>query len=443
MLKEGHESTRAPGGGAGAQNERRVDECVAGERNDTCLPGHAASAPSPHNATRAGSPSVGDYRELAGLLGSYALLIIGNGLFQTLIPLRLLHAGASTAVVGLIQSSYYGGFILGAVFCRTLIDRIGQHRTFVAFSAVATMLALSFGEFESSLTLAAIRLMTGFAFMALYASIESWLNGVARNEHRGRVFGVYAAINYLAVGTGQLLLTAGDASGHRQLVIVAGLFAAAVVPVTLLEGWPQRVAFDAPGRLPAPTWTNSFRSILSATPLAAPGCILAGCLYSTYYSMAPVFLTRSGFSVGELSSFMGVSLLCALIPQLPMGRISDSLDRRRVILYAALVSAALSILLALFAHARTVVWIATLSYVAVTFSQYALIVSHVNDRVDSAHRVSASAALLLLFSLGGLIGPIATSLLMTIAGPNGFFLFNGATCVALAFVASRALRRQE
>ncbi|MGU7771646.1 MFS transporter [Burkholderia sp. MR1-5-21] len=369
------------------------------------------------------------------------LLIIGNGLFQTLIPLRLLHAGAPTLVVGLIQSSYYGGFILGAVFCRKLIDRIGQHRTFVALSAAVSILSLAFGAFESRVALALIRLMTGFAFMGLYASIESLLNDAARNEHRGRIFGTYAAINYLAVGTGPFLLNAGDSSGQRQLAIVASLFAAAVLPVTLLEGWPQRVKDNNVRRQPAQTWLENVRAMRSATPLAIPGCILAGCLYGSYYSMTPVFLVRTGFPVSELSAFMGFSLLGALLPQWPMGRLADSLDRRRLVYCVALTSACLSALLLVCSQVRLVVWTATIAYVAITFTLYGLIVSHVNDHAEPARRVAVSTTLLLLFSFGGLVGPAIASLLMTAIGPAGLFAFNGSVCLALARFAVKARRR--
>lgn len=216
-------------------------------------------------------PRPGGYRSLAGLLCGYALLIIGNGLFQTLIPLRILQSGYSTVVVGLVQSCYYAGFIAGSFINRPLIDRIGQHRTFVAFSASVAILAIAFGFGHSPFALASIRLLSGFAFMGLYTSIESWINGAVENERRGQAFGTYAGINYLAVGTGQLLLNVGDSSGAQQLSLVAALFAAAVLPVTLMEGWPVRVADESLKRVPVKTWKTSIQQMMSATPLAVPG----------------------------------------------------------------------------------------------------------------------------------------------------------------------------
>ncbi|WP_206958060.1 MFS transporter [Trinickia acidisoli] len=379
------------------------------------------------------------YRSLAGLLFGYALLIAGNGLFQTLIPLRMLHTGASTFIVGLVQSCYYGGFVAGAVFNRRLIDRIGQHRTFVAFAAAVAILASAFNVFASPWAWAPIRLLTGFAFMGLYTSIESWLNGTSRNENRGQVFGLYAGINYLAVGTGQFLLRLGDGSDGRLFSLVAALFAAAVMPVSLFEGWPVRVADESLNRLPAHTWRDSLRSMAHASPLAIPGCILAGFLYSTFYSMTPVFLERTGFSTSDLSTFMGVALIGALVPQWPMGRLSDRIDRRSLVHVTALISMSISLTLAVF-HVSAIVWVGMLAYVAVTFTQYSLIVSHVNDRTEPHLRVAVSATLLLLFSIGGLIGPAIASLLMTAIGPRGLFVFNACSSLMMALSAKRAQR---
>ena len=398
-------------------------------------PDSAAANPGHH--APGGKRSV--VRALAGLLVGYAFLIVGNGLFQTLIPLRVLQSGASTLVIGLIQSGYYAGFILGAFINRRLIDRIGQHRTFVAFSAAASILALAFGAADSPWTLGFIRLLTGMAFMGLYTSVESWLNGTVENEKRGQVFGLYAAINYLAVGSGQFLLNVGGGSAAHQFSIAAALFAAAVMPVTLMEGWPVKVDDSNLDRVPARSWKESLQEMMVATPLAVPGCILAGFIYSNFYSLMPVYLDRTGFSTHDLATFMGVALIGALLPQFPMGRLSDRIDRRRLVYYTAAVSALLSLLL-FSLNFRIVTWCATLAYVAVTFTQYGLIVSHVQDRTESHLRVAVSAMLLVLFSLGGMIGPTLASALMTLTGPRGLFLFNALSCVLLALSARRALR---
>jgi MFS family permease len=410
-----------------------------GPLSEASLLGTIASEPSGLAVPEIAAPQAGVYQALIGLLAGYAVLTVGNGLFGTLIPLRMLHAGFSTLMVGLVQSSYFGGFILGAMFNRGLIERIGQHRAFVAFSATAAILALAFATFDSPLVLAAVRLCGGFAFIGLYTAVESWLNGAVPNAMRGRVFGSYLTINYLAVGMGQFLLRAGDAGSEYQLLIVAALFAGAVLPVTLLEGWPTRVADDRLARPRSHTWLESVREMSKQTPLAVPGCVLSGFLYSSFYSMTPVFLTRIGFSVGNLSLFMGITLISALIPQWPIGKLSDRVDRRLLVQRIAMACTLFSATL-IFIHQHWFVGLMTFLYAALTFTHYGLIVSHVNDRTEPERSVATSATLLILFSIGGMTGPAIASLMMTALGPSGLFVFNCATSATLAYVALRALR---
>ncbi|SDV46902.1 MFS transporter [Chitinasiproducens palmae] len=375
---------------------------------------------------------------LAGLIVSFALMVAGNGLFQTIVPLWVLDTGHSTLLIGLIQSCYYAGFIAGALVNRVLIHRIGQHRTFVAYAAAAAILALAFGQSHSPTAFALVRAISGFVFMGLYGSCESWLNSYAGNEKRGQLFGIYSTINYLSLGSGQFLIKLQNGFSVQQFTVAAALFASAVIPATLLSGGEKREAAPPPS-MPAVNWKTSLGEMLRDSPLAIPGGILTGFLYSSFYSLAPVYLVGNGFSTADLSVFMGVALIVALLPQWPMGRLSDRIDRRRLLSGVALLSAAMSAAL-LVSSTRSVIWCAMLAYVAVTFTLYGVVISHVQDCTQARYRLSMSITLLVLFSFGGMTGPALASLAMTLIGPSGFFVFNLCSCVLLAW-AARAVGR--
>jgi MFS family permease len=376
---------------------------------------------------------------LAGLLAGFGLLTVGNGLFQTLIPLHMVHVDAPTFVIGLIQSCYYVGFVVGAVTSRKLIERVGQHRTFICASALVSIIALIFAQCDSPGVLAGLRLLSGLAFVALYMSIESWLHVSVENRQRGRVFGAYAAINYLASGTGQLMLIVGNSAQSAQFSIVGALAVSAIIPVALLDGWPAIAAGDAAVRLPSQRWTQTFIAVARSTRLAVPGCILGGMLYSALFSMTPLFLQQKSFDNTELSIFMAAALYIAWLPQWPVGRLSDRFDRRRIIAVVAAASAVLSFVLVIWSE-RLIVWVAYLVYSAVTLTLYSLNVSHINDCAEPESRVAVSGILLVLFSLGGVLGPPVVAELMILIGPDGLFLFNALVASMLCIAACWALR---
>ncbi|APD13322.1 MFS transporter [Pandoraea pulmonicola] len=409
-----------------------------GPLSEGALLGAPSPAPGPTPADAVPLP-ISVYPALMGILLGYGVLVVGNGLFATAIPFHALQYGASTFTVGVIQSCYYGGFLLGAFYNRSLIERVGQHRAFVAFTALAALFVMGFAVSEAMLLMCLMRLGTGFALMGMYTTVESWLNGSVPNTMRGRVFGSYLTINYLAVGTGQFLLNIGEPGSEGQLLLVAALFVAAILPITLMQGWPTRVADERLAKQPAISLFDGIAEMSRATPIAIPGCILAGFLYSAFYAMVPIYLTRIGFSIGALSALMGVALFGALLMQWPVGRLSDRMDRRTVSRRLAFASAAFCAPLVFFqAHWLVVVLLVLFS--AVNFTQYGLIVSHVNDRTAPEQRVVVSATLLILFSVGGMLGPMIASGAVTLLGPGGLHVFNVVCALTLARVALRAQR---
>ncbi len=58
-----------------------------------------------------------------------------------------------------------------------------------------------------------------------------------------------------------------------------------------------------------------------------------------------------------------------------------------------------------------------------------------NDRIDPGERLPASGAMILLFGIGSVLGPMAASAAMEAFGPRGFFLLLAAVTAALALYA--------
>lgn len=74
---------------------------------------------------------------ISSLLSGVALLLLGNGLLNTLLTLRGVAEGYSTTMLGLIMSGYFVGFLLGTWLATPLVKRIGHIRTFACCAALA------------------------------------------------------------------------------------------------------------------------------------------------------------------------------------------------------------------------------------------------------------------------------------------------------------------
>ena len=439
-MKQAHDPATAPCGGFSLHDTQPIADFVDG--------GPSLSAPVAPVPTA--PPPPGSLRATAILLLGYAILITGNGLLGTLISLRLIQQQAPSIVVGFVQSSYYIGFMLGAVYGGSLIGRVGHHRAFVTFAAASACCALGYAVWDAPAMWALLRFITGFCLVGIFTVVESWLHQVASNAQRGRVFSAYLITNYLGVGTGQFLIGLADPSGFELFSAVAALFTASLIPVALAGTAPgpavthvTHVAPDthasASGRSRLARGLSGLQTIYRWAPLGVVACLAAGLLNSAFYTMQPVFMRRVGYSVPDVSHFMGFALLAALVPQWPVARLADLFDRRKVLLCLAALAGSLSVLLFLL---RDGVLIEALGYlyVAVAFSMYGVVASYVNDCIPADERIAVSAGLLLIFSLGASGGPTLASAMMAFAGPAGLYLFTAVVMGALVLLTLRSLR---
>lgn len=382
-------------------------------------------------------------RALLGLLSGYTILVCGNSLLTTLISLRMLQAQHTALDVGLVQSCYYVGFIVGALGMGPLVARIGPQRAFIGFGALAALAALGYLSFDSPDIWAALRLVTGFSMVGVFTSIESGVNSAVPNRQRGRAFALYLVLTYLGVSIGQFLLGVSAPGSNLEHGLVNGLFVAALIPVALIGDWQQvvpppiaavtAIASTSPLATPKrPTLLlDGLRELHRVAPRSVPACIGAGLLSSAFYALTPVYLSRIGFPAGDISRVMGIVLIGALLSQWPVGRLSDHLGRRATLGVVSLVSALAAAVLIVM-RAPLLVDALLFVYVALTFTLYGVIVSDVNDHVDQTRRVQTSATLLLVFSLGGAAGPTIASVFMRLLGPGGLYVFALAVTLGLA-----------
>src|SRR5690606_24872925 len=136
-----------------------------------------------------------------------AFLLAGNGLQQTIIPLRASLEGFSTVEIGLLGSGYYAGFVIGCLAAPYFILRAGHIRAFATMVSVASAVALIHPLSLDPLVWILCRAVTGFCLAGIYLIVESWLNDRATNTNRGFILSAYIAVNFSAITVGQLLVT--------------------------------------------------------------------------------------------------------------------------------------------------------------------------------------------------------------------------------------------
>ena len=352
---------------------------------------------------------------IAALLISVALLLMGNGLQGTLLPVRASIEDFSKIDIGVMGSAYFVGFALGCYYGTHLVRRAGHIRTFSAMVAVASSAVLAHALIVSPILWWCLRALTGFCFAVLYLVIESWLNEKATNENRGMVFSIYTIINLTVITIGQLMLTLDEPTDFPLFALSSILLSVAAVPVAMTTA-------SAPG--PIATTTVRFARLYRLSPVGIIGCLAVGLANGAFWGLAPVYAQGETSDVAAVAIFMSITVIAGAVGQYPLGRISDRMDRRRVITIALIGAAVAGIGLVLVNPAwQHAVFAVAFIYGMFAFPLYSLSVAETNDRIDPSGYVEAASGLLMVYAVGAIIGPIFASLFMKFIGNAGLFTF--------------------
>ena len=363
-------------------------------------------------APRSGTTTVSAAWSLWALLLGVGLLMLGNGLMGSLLGMRAAEEAFGNTATGVIMSSYFVGFLAGSTLTPRKLREVGHIRVFAALASITSIAILVHVMVIDPWIWAGMRLVTGFAYAGLYVVTESWLNGYASNQLRGRLLAFYMVISYLGMGGGQLMLNLADPGGVILFLLVSILVSLALVPI-LLSHTPQPDTSQPE--------SMSLRRLCRLSPLGTIGCLLTGIANGTVFGMGAVYATRAGMAVDEVAAFMGAFILGGALLQWPLGKLSDKTDRQKVIV----VVAGLATLLAL--AGLTVGGDAPLLRIGLgaalggtSLTLYSLCLANANDDLTSSQVIAASSSLVLALGIGATLGPVSTGLLMEWLGPDGF-----------------------
>lgn len=127
-----------------------------------------------------------------------------------------------------------------------------------------------------------------------------------------------------------------------------------------------------------------------------------------------------------------------IVAQLPLGMLSDRMDRRRLLLYIALGGIASGGLVAA-VSSHPFFLMATIGlWGGLVTGLYAVGLTHLGARLSGSDLASANAAFIFMYSVGMLVGPAATGAGMDAIGPQGLVVV---TALILAGYAGFAFRR--
>jgi MFS family permease len=372
---------------------------------------------------------------VAALLLSSAFLLLAGGLHGLLLPLRGTIENFSTFDLGLIGTGWSVGFVVGCLLMPAVVRRVGHVRAYGVMGSVAAVVILLNLLIITPTAWILLRALSGFCFAGAAMIVESWLNERSTRENRGTIFSIYQMTNVAASTAGQLLFVLGPPTDHFYFVLGAIFYCLAILPTALSTAEHPR---------PLKATRLDLRKLYQNSPVSAVGCVLIGLANGSFGTLGAVYARRIDLPIASVAFLMAGAVLGGSLIQFPLGRLSDAMDRRKVLIGAAV--GAIIVALAIFVirpHTTPVVIPLVVIFGATIYPMYALAVAHANDFAAPDEFVKIAGGLLLLYGFGTMLGPIFAAQAMDHIAPEGLFAFCAIVHTILAlYTLFRMTRRQ-
>ena len=360
---------------------------------------------------------------LTALLLGAAFLFVAGGINALVLPLRGAEEGFSDLALGLLGAGWAIGYVLGCLLVPVLVARVGHIRPFGVMATTASLSILLSLLLIDPIAWTVLRALAGFAFAGAAMIIESWLSEASSPHSRGKVYGVYAMVNLSALTTGQLLLTIEAPTIFFFFVLAAVFYNLALIPTALSSSAAPK---------PLTKTRLNLRLLWNNSPVAVVAVFLVGFSNGSFATLAAVYGRQIGLDTSAIALFVSMPILAGALAQIPVGYLSDRIDRRFVLIGVAVAALLAELLFILFSTTTPAVAIAIAAVVGGgIYSLYPVIIAHANDYAAPDDYVRTSGGLLLLFGFGSIFGPLVAGLVMSRIGPSGLFVTMLASHLAL------------
>ncbi|WP_203550582.1 MDR family MFS transporter [Actinospica acidiphila] len=251
-----------------------------------------------------------------------------------------LDRGYSASYAGLVVALHGLGGVISSLGAGVMTDRLGRRPTLlVAQTATALSVAL-LGFVHDPVAIAAVAFLVGMASSASRPAVQAMMADIVRPEDRIRAF----SLNYWAINLGFAISSVG-AGFIAEVSYLAGflieaamtLLCAVLVFVKLPESRPERRTAE-PGA--AEEDSVSLGTVLrDGRFMGVVGLsFLVAVVFQQGYLGLPVAMGEAGFTPADFGMAIAVNGVLIVVLQLPVTRLIEHRDPRRMLVVSSLLA---------------------------------------------------------------------------------------------------------
>ncbi len=351
-------------------------------------------------------------RALASAILLVSLIGVGLSLSIPLLSLEMERMGASGGMIGLNTAMAGFASILVMPFVPRLAAALGVRAMIALAIGVTAVTLLAFRALPWLPAWFVLRFFYSAALGALFVLSEYWINAAAPASRRGLVMGVYATFLSLGFAAGPFILSLVGTAGWAPYLTGAALMALGLAP--LLHARDVTPELDHSS-------SHSVGFFILAAPLATFAAFVFGAVETGGFSLLPLYGLRLGYTGQQAAFLVSFVALGGMLLQIPIGLISDRMDRRLLLLLIGLFGLVASACMPLATRVPWGLEILLLAWGGVGGGLYTVGLAHLGARfTDRADLASANAAFIVLYNLGMMLGPPLVGFGFDRIVPHGF-----------------------
>lgn len=350
-----------------------------------------------------------------------ALMLAFSGfalVFGFTIPLCALileSRGVSTTLIGSITAISAAGMMLASLFSGRLAATFGARRVMFVAIVVTTATIVLLPIFDNIASWFLIRFLYGIALGALLILGQAWFSEVVADSIRGRMVGLFIAVASVGISLAPVIIDLTGYLGWLPIIVVSCIALAAAIPLI----FTQSVASDEEQRHSA----SLLLKIFFTAPSAVWGAFLLGVIEAGVMGLLPIYSLRLGYSESEAVLLIAAYFSGGIVLAVAFGWLADRIDKRTVLILCALIC--LVTLVALPVSGSILIWPVVFVWGGAAVAIYAISLTILGQRFSGANLAAASAVLILMMSVGNIIGPFSAGAAMEIWNPYGLLVVLG------------------
>lgn len=362
---------------------------------------------------------------------------LSQGMLLPLLTIFLERMGVPSGLNGLNATALYIGTFGMMFLVERILMKIGFKRMLLSGMLVVTIALAMFPLFPSIGIWFVLRIVVGVGDSALHYATQLWAVTVSPANRRGRNISLYGMAYGVGFSFGPLcihLLQFGDAA---PFIVIVTLF----LFVMLLVWYKlpnQKTDTIHGGERPEKRYRRSY----SWAWFALLPSFLYGYMEASMNSNFPVYALRIGLEeqwIAMLLPFFGIG---GLILQLPLGMLSDRINRKGVLISCGLLGGLGFCLIPTVGNNPLLLLLLLMVVGGLVGSFFSLGLAYAADILPKAYLPSANVIASIHFSIGSFIGPNMGGLGIQYISVSSMFFILGGWYILFSIIGLRFNRKQ-